>query len=60
VCVCGGSFIRPVMANAGWRPGGLVLVGGGGGGGGGFFVWSFVVLLLSCRVVCGVVIVVCL
>ena len=30
------------------------------GGGGWFFVWSFVVLFLSCRVLCGVVRVVCL
>ena len=28
--------------------------------GGWFFVWSFVVLFLSCRVLCGVVLVVCL
>jgi len=31
-----------------------------GGGGGGFFVWSFVVLFLSCHVLCGVVLVACL
>jgi len=29
-------------------------------GGGWFFVWSFEVLFLSCRVLCGVVLVVCL
>jgi len=33
--------------------------GGGGGGGGGFFVWSFVVMFLSCRVLCCACRVVC-